>query len=488
MRGQKAQRIKSAFIHRCGLDDHERQQAVEAVIARAKKENLETIRLSFADQHGIFRGKTITVDGLAAALMDGCTITSTLLLKDTSHRTVFPIWTPPGPFGRPQLMGGADVMMVPDPHTFRILPWSPATGWLLCDLYFTDGIAIPFSSRHQGRRAVEALAQAGYRYRAGLEVEFHLFRLVDPHLRCDQAGHPPQPPEVNLLAHGYQYLTELRADELEPVLDLLRRTALELGLPVRSVEVEFGPSQVEFTFHPEEGIGQADNMMIFRNAVKQVCRRQGYHATFMCRPSLPNLFSSGWHLHQSLTDHHSGRNIFVPDNPTEWLSPIGCHYVGGLLRHAAACCVFTTPTVNGYQRYRPYTLAPDRAVWGRENRGAMIRTIGGPGNPDTRIENRIAEPAANPYLAFASQIYAGLDGIQTKTAPGPPSDAPYEAEARLLPRSLSEALQALRADRVITEAMGEEFINYITTIKDAEVDRFMTEISAWEQKEYFEIF
>ena len=143
-------------------------------------------------------------------LAEGCKITSTLLLKDTSHRTVFPIWSPPGPFGRPQLIGGADVVMVPDPQIFHVLPWSPRTGWVLCDIYFPDGPPIPFSSRRQCRRAVDVLAQEGYRYRAGLEVEFHIFKLIDPRLHCDQAGQPPQPPEVSLLAHGCQYLTELR--------------------------------------------------------------------------------------------------------------------------------------------------------------------------------------------------------------------------------------------------------------------------------------
>ena len=479
---------QSGFSARHELHSQEKKQYTERSLRIVREKKLETVRLSFADQHGILRGKTIMADDFARVIENGCSITSTLLLKDTSHRTVFPVWSSEGPFGLKSLNGGADFIMVPDPETFHILPWSPHTGWVLCDLFFTDGEPVPFSSRLVCQRALQTLATAGYEFHAGLEVEFHILKMIDPNLHHSQAGHPPEPPRTELLAHGCQYLTELRTDELEPVLDLLRRTALSLGLPVRSVEVEFGPSQVEFTFHPTSGLTHADNMVMFRNAVKQVCRRNGYHATFMCRPALPNLFSSGWHLHQSLVDKKTGGNIFIPENDLDILSATGRHYAAGLLQHAAACCVFTTPTINGYKRYRPFSLAPDRISWGYDNRGAMLRAIGGSGNPSTRIENRIGEPAANPYLYFASQIHAGLDGIKTQADPGPPCNTPYHTQAPVLPRSLNEAVSALRMNTTIREAMGQTFVEYITSIKEAEIARFMSEVTDWEQKEYFEIF
>ncbi|RZI38195.1 glutamine synthetase, partial [Herbaspirillum sp. HC18] len=133
-------------------------------------------------------------------------------------------------------------------------------------------------------------------------------------------------------------------------------------------------------------------MVLFRSAVKQIARRHGYHATFMCRPKLPNVFASGWHLHQSLVSRSTGENAFMAkDNSV--LSPFGKHYLAGLIEHARASTVFTTPTINGYKRYRSYSLAPDRAIWGRDNRGVMIRVLGGPGEAATRLENRIGEPA-----------------------------------------------------------------------------------------------
>ena len=128
--------------------------------------------------------------------------------------------------------------------------------------------------------------------------------------------------------------------------------------------------------------------------------------------------------------------------------------MAGLLAHARASAVFSTPTINGYKRYRPYSLAPDRAIWGRDNRGVMIRVLGGPDDPATRLENRIGEPAANPYLYIASQILAGLDGIDRSLDPGPSADTPYETKANLLPKSLQEAIFALREDSFFRSAMA----------------------------------
>src|SRR5262249_4424075 len=153
--------------------------------------------------------------------------------------------------------------------------------------------------------------------------------------------------------------TEQRYDEIDPILEALRVNIVGLGLPLRSLEVEFGPSQVEFTFRTGSGLESADAMVLFRSAVKQVAARHGYHATFMCRPHLPNVMSSGWHLHQSLRDRKTGRNAFA--DAAQPLSAVGMHYMAGLLAHARAATAFSTPTLNGYKRYRPFSLAPDRA-------------------------------------------------------------------------------------------------------------------------------
>jgi len=477
-----------SFVERHGLWSSEQHEAAARLKRIIDEQKLEVVRFSFPDQHGILRGKTLVASEAIAALESGCSITTTMFAKDTSHRTVFPVFTAGGGFGMPEMQGAADALMVPDPLSFRVLPWAPATGWLLCDVYFANGRPVPFATRHLYKSVLAKLEARGYDFVAGLEVECHIFMLENANMSVADSGQPGAPPSVSLLSHGYQYLTEQRYDQMEPVLEPVRRDLIALGLPLRSIEVEFGPSQCEFTFGPAVGLAPADNMILLRSAVKQICRRHGYHATFMCRPKLPNVMASGWHLHQSLVSRASGENAFMAKDDGEVLSEFGRCYLAGLLTHARAAAVFTTPTINGYKRYRAYSLAPDRAIWGRDNRGVMIRALGGAGDSATRLENRVGEPAANPYLYMASQILSGLDGVDRRLDPGASADTPYETQAPLLPKSLREAVSVLRDDPFFREALGAEFIDYYAHIKNAEIERFEAEVSDWEQREYFEMF
>jgi glutamine synthetase len=477
-----------SFVERHGLWSSEQKEAASRLRKIVEAQKLEVIRLSFPDQHGILRGKTLVASEALRALETGCTITTTMLAKDTSHRTVFPVFTSGGGFGMREMEGAADVLMVPDPLSFRALPWASATGWLLCDLHFADGRPVPFATRHLYKSVLSKLEARGYDFVAGLEVECHIFKLEDAKISPEHAGQPGAPPDVSLLSHGYQYLTEQRYDQMEPVLEIVRRDIIALGLPLRSIEVEYGPSQCEFTFQPTKGLAPADTMVLFRSAVKQICYRHGFHATFMCRPKIPNVVASGWHLHQSIVSRAGGDNAFMAKDKGELLSAFGRHYLAGLLKHARAAAVFTTPTINGYKRYRSYSLAPDRAIWGRDNRGVMIRVLGGADDPATRLENRIGEPAANPYLYMASQILSGLDGVDRALDPGPSADTPYETEAAALPKTLREAVSALKDDAFFRDSLGAEFVDYYVHIKNAEIERFQAEVSDWEQREYFEMF
>jgi glutamine synthetase len=491
--------VTKSFVERHGLWTAEQARLAKAVAQTIKQDRLELVRFSFADQHGVLRGKTLLAADALDALTSGVTMTTTLLAKDTAHKTVYPVFTAGGGFDMAEMQGGGDFVMVADPATFRVLPWTqnddgtPHTGWLLCDIYFTNGKPVPFSTRQILRDALAQLAARGFDFLAGLEVEFHLFKLENPRLAPTDATWPPRAPEVSLLNQGFQYLTETRFDQVEAALEPIRRGVCTLGMPLRSLEIELGPSQCEFTFRPQDGLAAADTMILFRAAAKQIARRHGLLLSFMCRPGLPNLFSSGWHLHQSLIDRKRGTNVFV-GREAGGLSPLGRHFLGGLLAHARAAAAFTTPTVNGYKRYRPLTLAPDRAIWARDNRGVMVRVLGQPGDPATHLENRVGEPAANPYLYVASQIYSGCDGMAQKADPGPAADTPYETDAPLLPKNLGEAVTALRADRVFRDSFGGAFVDYYAHLKEAELSRFMTEadkdsdVTAWEQNEYFDLF
>ena len=476
------------FVEANQLWSKDQLDAVERVRSSVERGDIEVLRFAFPDQHGILRGKTLVASEAVSCLEDGCSITSTLLAKDTSHRTVFPVFSPGGGLGMPGMQGGADMMMVPDPTTFKVLPWAAKTGWLLCDLYLPNGQPVPFASRDIMRTALHKLQAQGYDFIAGLEVECHIFRLEDKKMQLADSGQPGEPPQVSLLSHGYQYLTEQRYDEMESFFEVVRRHLLALEMPLHSIEIEYGPSQFEFTFRPLDGLNAADLMVLFRASLKQICARNGYHVTFMCRPLIPNVMSSGWHLHQSIVSRLSGKNAFSSNVSDAVLSPFGTRYLAGLLSHARALAVFAAPTLNGYKRYRAYSLAPDRASWGCDNRGAMLRVLGKHGSPATRIENRVGEPAANPYLYMASQIYAGLDGVERVLEPCPSSDMPYETTADMLPRSLLEAVIELERSDFARRSFSEAFIDYYTFIKRAEISRFEMEVTEWEHKEYFGIF
>jgi glutamine synthetase len=288
-------------------------------------------------------------------------------------------------------------------------------------------------------------------------------------------------------------------DLMQPVFDALGDAYETLGLGLRSIENEWGPGQVECTFAPAGALEAADNVFLFRTATRQICRRLGYFATFMCRPALKGFYASGWHLHQSLVDAASGANLLAPTNANDALSPLGRAYLAGLLAHAGPATAFTTPTVNGYRRFRANSLAPDRATWGCDHRGAMLRVLGGEGDPASRIENRVGEPCANPYLYILSQVLAGLAGIEAGLQPPPADDEPYAAERPRLPKSLPEALDLLEQEPLFRRELGGTFINYFVALKRTEAGRYQRaldaaggapgdEPTAWEHNEYFDFF
>ena len=233
--------------------------------------------------------------------------------------------------------------------------------------------------------------------------------------------------------------------------------------------------------------------------MRQALQRAGYYASFVCRPPFPNIMSSGWHLHQSLVLRDGGGNAFRRDAPAEGATPldagyslsaVGEQYLAGLLQHASAMAVFCTPTINGFARFQPNALAPQSVLWGRDNRGAALRVIGACGDAATRIENRIGEPAANPYLYLASQIHAGLDGIQGGMRAARATNAPYAGGGAKLPGGLGEALEALEADRVLCSAFGPAFIDYFAQIKRCELARYEAAEDKldFQRREYFSRF
>ena len=486
----------SHFAAQCGAHSVQRQADLAHTARLIEASGVELVRFAWCDLHGVLRSKTLVASAAVDAMLGGVGMVSTVVLKDTSDRTAFKVFEPGGAADLPGFEGASNLMLLVDPASYRPLPWAPKTAWLQGELWFPDGRPLALDTRRILQQALQRLADAGYGLNCGLEVELHIYRIEDDMLDPEQAAWPGPPPRVSMIHPGYQLLGEACVDRADAPLRIVQQTAQALGLPLRSLEVEFGPSQVEAVFDVTDALTAADNMVRFRNGVKQALQRAGYHATFMCRPPFPNIMSSGWHLHQSLVSLEDGRNAFMRDAPAAGskptdaqytLSAVGAHYLAGLLAHARGSAVFCTPTANGYGRFGANALAPQSVLWGRDNRGAMLRVIGGSGDRATRIENRLGEPAANPYLYMASQIYAGLDGLERQLAAPQATESPYAATEQKLPTSLGEALDALLADEALGQAFGREFIHYLVQIKRSELGRFdvAQDKAEFERREYF---
>jgi glutamine synthetase len=495
--------MSNGFVARHRLWTEEQAAGAAELARRLEDGKLRLVRMVWADTHGHTRAKAVTVPVFLASLADGYNINVATYTLDASGGRVFRSFVRGGGMGLDEMTGSPNLTIVPDPTTFRVLPWAPGIGWVLCDEYFTDGRPFHFSSRHVLRRQVARLREKGMDLVVGLEVEWYLRRIEEERLTEAHAGVPGRrgrPVETSPVEPGYSYHSESNMDLMQPVLDALADAYDGLGLPLRSIENEYGPGQLECTFGAQEAMRAADDLVLFRTATRQVCRRLGHFATFMCRPAFPGFYASGWHLHQSLADAGSGRNLCIPEGAGEHLSPLGRSWMAGLLSHAAPAAVFASPTINGFRRFQANSLAPDRATWSVDHRGAMIRVLGGPGDPATRLENRIGEPAANPYLFIASQIAAGLDGVGREAEPWPADDEPYDADRPMLPTSLPDALEALAGSSLFREQFGPLYCDYFTSLKHAELARYtqsvaeseapshVNGVSAWEQNEYLDFF
>jgi glutamine synthetase len=490
------------FIEHHGLWDNEEARLAADLIRQIEVEDLNLIRLAWVDPHGAVRAKAVTVPIFLDALENGYNINVATSTLDASGGRVFTSFVKGGGMGLDEMTGSPNLTIVPDPATFKVLPWAPGVGWVLCNEYFGDGKPFYFSSRQILRQQLKRLEEKKLTHIIGLEIEWYLSRVNQDHLTSENIGQPGtrgKPIQTTPVEPGYSYHSESNLDIMQPVLSELAATYRALKLPLRSIENEWGPGQVECTFSPTNALQAADDYVLFRSATRQVCRRLGYFATFMCRPAQPGHYSSGWHLHQSLVDDH-GHNLFMPEKDDHPLSSICQNFFAGLLDHALPATVFATPTINGYRRFQPNSLAPDRVSWGFDHRGTLMRVLGGIGDPATRIENRAGEPAANPYLFIASQIAAGLDGLENKTELGPGDENPYETDHPMLPKNLDAALKTTLESELFSEQFGEMFMDYYGKLKSAEISRFLSylednaikdiadTVTEWEQNEYYDFF
>ncbi len=449
---------------------------LDDALSLAKDRNLSFVSLQFTDIVGHVKSVQVPMHQLAPAVehgkwFDGSSIEG---------------------FAR---IAESDMFLRPDLSTFSAVPWEPGvddagrklpTGGarVICDVFTPRGDPFPGDPRGVLRRQMERANKLGFTFNTGPELEFFL-------LRPSGDGIEPLPHD----AAGYFDLsTDLGTEVRKEMMNDLEA----FGIKVETAHHEVATGQHEIDFEYADALRTADNAVTFKTTLKAAAARRNLYATFMPKPFF-GINGSGMHTHQSLWDNGAGRNGFADPDADYGLSQLARNYIAGTLAHARGMIAVLAPLVNSYKRLVPGYEAPVYIGWARINRSALIRIpqISAGQTDSTRIELRCADPSSNPYLAFAAMLAAGLDGLERKLEPpAPVEENLYHLDAaklesrniRQLPGTLREALDELRADSVIIEALGEHIFERFVEAKTEEWDEYRMQVSDWEVERYLESF
>jgi glutamine synthetase len=439
-------------------------QAEGAVPAGTVAVPTTTVRVLYPDLHGVARGKEVPISEFDHALEKGLCFCSAVMGTDLRHTPV-----------RGGDEGYPDFMAKPDLPTMAPLPWEPGVAVCLANLEPAEGGAPIADPRGAVRRVAERLGGLGFAPVVGPELEFFL-------LRRDAAAPRGVTRHVDHLSMVYTV-----GPQADPggIVRRMTEGMAELGLEVFAVNHEFMNSQYEINLRHADALTAADRAFLLKTSVKDMAAQNGLLATFMGKP-FNDQGGSGTHLHLSLT--RDGRNAFDDPGLDDGVSPALRRFAAGVLSHAPALMAFLNPTINAFRRIQPDSLAPTHANWGWDNRSTFIRVPPERGGA-TRLEVRVGDGAANPYLAIAATLAAGHDGLDRELEPPEPvaGDAyradPEHAGARL-PGTLEEALDALETDTLLRDALGPEIVETFLAVKRFEIERHRAWVSDWEIDEY----
>ena len=425
---------------------------------------VRSIRVLYPDLHGVARGKDVPIAEFDHVLEHGLRFCAAVMGTDLRHTPVVG-----GGEGYP------DLVARPDMSTMATLPWEPGVASCLADLEPVEGGAPIADPRGAVRRAVDDLRATGLDPIVGPELEFFLLR-PDPAAKHGIRRHIDQPSMV--------YTVGPQADP-GGIVRAITEGLAALGLHVLATGHEFMNSQYEINLRHTGALPAADRAFRLKAAVKDIAAQHGLVATFMGKP-FNDQGGSGTHLHVSLNRDEC--NAFEGPAEKDGLSAELRAFSAGVLAHAAGLMAFLNPTINAYRRIQPDSLAPTHANWGLDNRGTFIR-IPPERGAGTRIEIRVADGAANPYLAIAAVLFAGAHGLREGLPPPPPVHgdayrADPEAIGPALPVSLEAALEALEGDKVLCRALGPEIVQTFLAVKRFEIGRHRAWVSDWEIAEY----
>jgi glutamine synthetase len=439
------------------------------VAAFIAEHGVKAVRVSFADLHGVARGRTVPARAFVAEVLeDGMEMSNAVFAMDTAGGIALGT-------SIPMDIGFPNWRMIPDLDTFGPVGGRPGEARVLADVVDPGGAPVEVAPRTVLQRQVERLARRGWHGRAAPEVEFYLF-----HARA--AGGPPQPVMTTV-----QYNSELKHAAMSPILSPVLAALEEEGHEVEALGQEYSPSQYELNFRHRPILEAADRLFTAKATLKEVLAAEGYLATFMPKP-LAQANGSGCHVHLSLYDGE-GHNLFSDPASRDGLSDLCRRFIGGLLFHAGALFCLTNPTVNCYKRVVPGRFAPVNVTWGYDNRTCLVRVPRARGEA-THIEFRAPSAIANPYITLAAVLAAGLDGVERGLDPGPATggDAYQDRTAARLPGSLPEALRALAADDALMALIGPTFCQDFLAIKAHEAERFAHAVTDWEWDEYLDMY
>jgi glutamine synthetase len=439
-----------------GLDE-----AAAALVAR----DVDVVRLGYSDLIGSERGRDVLVNRFARTVGGGVAFCRSIYGTSPMGDVV-------------DIEGGLsaglpDIVAFPDLDTMVDVPWEPGVAHCIADLYNPDGTASQESPRNVLRRVVAKFAELGMKPIVGPELEFYVLE-ADPASPTGWRRYGEAP--------GNVYVAGLKGDPENVLLRSLRHLA-DFGLDVVAANHEFSSGQFEINLWHSAALDAADRAFRFKSAIKELARQEAKLATFMAKP-FNDEGGSGFHLHFSTWDD-DGNALFDGPDSADGLSGTAHSAVAGILAHAPALAALANPTINSYKRFGPDTLAPWLIDWGLDNRSAMVRIPPERGSA-SRLELRLGDATANPYLAIAGLLGAAYLGIRDKlAAPAPLEGYGYDtSKAELLPQDLGVALDALEADTEFIELLGPAFVQMFVAYKRNELQRFSRFVTDWEFREY----
>jgi glutamine synthetase len=428
-------------------------------VERLRKAGIDVVRVSYPDLIGVDRGRDVLIDELPGALAHGLAFCRAIYHTSPMGDVV--------PVAGGLDAGLPDISVVPDLSTLTSLPWESGAAWCLGDAFVAPGEPAPEDPRGVARRVSAALAGIGYSLVCGPELEFFVCSRSSSGALERYADEP-----------GNVYVVGRKGDPRGLLLHLLR-SLRDAGLRVTAANHEFSPGQFEINLTHSELVDAADRAFRLKSAVQEIARQHDLLATFMAKP-FNDEGGSGFHVHVSVCS--GGVNVF---GASDGLSEVGRYAVGGVLAHAPALSALLNPTINSYKRFGPDTLAPWLIDWGMDNRSTMVR-IPPEGGSAARMEVRLGDATANPYLGMAAigaAVYLGLTG--KIEPPAPVVGYGYDpSRSPLLPTRLSAALDALCADQDLIDVLGSVFVDAFVTYKRNEIARFDRHVTDWETREY----